>query len=140
MAAESGAKSITEPREKRGYRDLLALTNVATTTMAADAATTLLAGRDAVFVDIRDLRQPEREALISGARPALRGMRAAWIDAASPWHKPWLAEDWLYVVCCASGWRSAQVAEVAGQMGLTARASWRPNRLASRSPTAASGD
>lgn len=70
MAAESGVKSITEPREKRGYRNLLARANAATITMAADAATTRLAAGDTVFFDRRDLRQPERERLIPGARHA----------------------------------------------------------------------
>ncbi|MBJ2151921.1 rhodanese-like domain-containing protein [Paracoccus sp. IB05] len=110
---------MAEPREKLGYRDLLARANAAIVTLAPDEAAARLAAGDAVFVDIRDPRELEREGQIPGARHAPRGMLEFWIDADSPYHKPWLAEDRLYVFYCASGWRSALAAEVAGQMGLT---------------------
>ncbi|WP_112309232.1 rhodanese-like domain-containing protein [Pseudogemmobacter bohemicus] len=105
-------------RKKLGYRDLLARATAAITTIAPEEAPTLQAAGEAVFVDIRDPRELEREGMIPGARHAPRGMLEFWIDPESPYHKAWLAEERLYVFYCASGWRSALAAEVASQMGL----------------------
>lgn len=109
---------MADKPEKLGYRDLLARANAVITTIAPEAARALHEAGQAVFVDIRDPRELDHEGMIPGARHAPRGMLEFWIDPDSPYHKPWLAEDRLFVLCCASGWRSALAAEVAGQMGL----------------------
>ncbi len=98
-----------------GYKDLLARADAAVTSLEpADI------GRDPglVLVDIRDVRELQREGMIPGAHHAPRGMLEFWIDPASPYHKPWFAEDKTFVFYCASGWRSLLAAEVAQQMGL----------------------
>ncbi|VDC30796.1 rhodanese-like domain-containing protein [Pseudogemmobacter humi] len=101
-----------------GYRDLLARAAARITSVAPEAAPALHTAGEAVFVDIRDPRELEREGMIPGARHAPRGMLEFWIDPESPYHKPWLAEDRLFVFYCASGWRSALAAEIAQEMGL----------------------
>ena len=46
-------------------------------------------GRDDVtFVDLRDVRELEREGRIPGAFHCPRGMLEFWIDPESPYHKP----------------------------------------------------
>jgi rhodanese-related sulfurtransferase len=75
---------------------------------------------DVVFVDIRDVRELEREGFIPGAKHAPRGMLEFWIDPESPYHKPWFAEDKTFVFYCASGWRSLLATQVAQEMGLKA--------------------
>jgi rhodanese-related sulfurtransferase len=75
---------------------------------------------DTVFVDIRDVRELERDGLIPGAKHAPRGMLEFWIDPESPYHKPWFAEDKSYLFYCASGWRSLLATQVAQEMGLKA--------------------
>lgn len=98
-----------------GYKDLLARADAAVTSLEPAGI-----GRDPglVLVDIRDVRELQREGMIPGAHHAPRGMLEFWIDPASPYHKPWFAEDKTFVFYCASGWRSLLAAEVAQQMGL----------------------
>ena len=48
---------------------------------------------DALLVDIRDVRELQRDGVIPGALHAPRGMLEFWVDPASPYHKPVFAED-----------------------------------------------
>ena len=74
---------------------------------------------DAVIVDIRDVRELQREGVIPGAIHAPRGMLEFWVDPQSPYHKPVFAEDREFILQCASGWRSALSARTLGEMGMT---------------------
>jgi rhodanese-related sulfurtransferase len=69
-------------------------------------------------VDIRDIREIQREGRIPGAFPCTRGMLEFWIDPASPYHKPIFAEDKKFVFFCAGAMRSALAAQTAQHMGL----------------------
>jgi rhodanese-related sulfurtransferase len=78
-----------------------------------------LQGRDDVsFVDLRDIRELQREGRMPGAIHCPRGMLEFWIDPESPYHKPVFAEDKKFVFFCAGGWRSALAAQTAQRMGL----------------------
>jgi rhodanese-related sulfurtransferase len=73
---------------------------------------------DTIVVDIRDVRELQREGRIPGSLHVPRGMLEFWIDPKSPYHKPIFAEDRKFIFHCASGWRSALAAKVAQDMGL----------------------
>lgn len=73
---------------------------------------------DTIIVDIRDVRELQREGRIPGSLHVPRGMLEFWIDPKSPYHKPIFAEDKKFIFHCASGWRSALAAKVAQDMGL----------------------
>jgi rhodanese-related sulfurtransferase len=78
-----------------------------------------LHGRDdVVFVDLRDIRELNREGRMPGAFHCTRGMLEFWIDPESPYHKPVFAEDKRFVFFCAGGWRSALAAQTAQHMGM----------------------
>ena len=78
-----------------------------------------LHGRDDVqFVDVRDVRELEREGVIPGAFHAPRGMLEFWVDPESPWHKPVFGEDKQFVLFCAIGWRSALATKTLQDMGI----------------------
>ena len=78
-----------------------------------------LHGRDdVVFVDIRDIRELDREGRVPGAFHCPRGMLEFWICPDSPYHKPAFAQDKRYVFFCAGGMRSVLAADVARHMGL----------------------
>jgi rhodanese-related sulfurtransferase len=78
-----------------------------------------LHGRDDVtFIDLRDIREVAKTGKIAGAHHVPRGMLEFWIDPASPYHKPFFAEDKTFVFYCAGGWRSALAAKTAQDMGL----------------------
>ncbi len=70
------------------------------------------------FVDLRDVRELERDGMIPGAFHCPRGMLEFWIDPASPYAKPQFQTGDRFVFYCASGWRSALSARVAQEMGL----------------------
>jgi rhodanese-related sulfurtransferase len=103
---------------KVGYRQLVDAANREVETLSVKEALAL-AGRDDVqFVDLRDIRELEREGKIPGAFHCPRGMLEFWIDPSSPYHKPVFAQDKRYVFFCAAGWRSALAAQTAQRMGL----------------------
>jgi rhodanese-related sulfurtransferase len=73
---------------------------------------------DTVFVDIRDVRELEREGMIPDAFSAPRGMLEFWFDPESPYHKDIFSSGKRLVFYCASGWRSALATQTAQKMGL----------------------
>jgi rhodanese-related sulfurtransferase len=78
-----------------------------------------LHGRDdVVFVDLRDIRELQREGRMPGAFHCPRGMLEFWIDPESSYHKPQFAQDKRFVFFCAGGLRSALAAQAAHRMGL----------------------
>jgi rhodanese-related sulfurtransferase len=78
-----------------------------------------LAGRDdVVLVDIRDIRELNRDGRVPGAMHAPRGMLEFWIDPDSPYFKPVFGADKKYVFFCAGGLRSALAGKTAQDMGL----------------------
>lgn len=52
----------------------------------------------ALLVDIRDVRELERDGVIPGAFHAPRGMLEFWIDPESVYYKPVFAEDREFVL------------------------------------------
>ena len=52
----------------------------------------------AMLVDIRDIRELQRDGVIPGAMHAPRGMLEFWIDPDSPYFKPVFAEDIEFVL------------------------------------------
>ena len=70
------------------------------------------------FVDLRDVRELDREGMIPGAYHCPRGMLEFWIDPESPYAKEKFQTGNKFVFYCASGWRSALSAKIAQDMGL----------------------
>ena len=81
-------------------------------------AKAMLGGEEAVFVDIRDIRELQREGKIKGAIHAPRGMLEFWVDPASPYHRDVFAQEKTYVLYCASAWRSALATHALQDMGM----------------------
>jgi rhodanese-related sulfurtransferase len=78
-----------------------------------------LHGSDAVtFVDLRDIRELDRDGRVPGAFHCPRGMLEFWLDPASKYHKPIFAADRKFVFFCAAGARSALATQTAQRMGL----------------------
>ncbi|MGR3566629.1 rhodanese-like domain-containing protein [Pseudooceanicola sp.] len=103
-----------------GIKELMARAEAEVRSVSHTEAQPMTQDEDVVFVDIRDVRELEREGFIPGAKHAPRGMLEFWIDPESPYHKPWFAEDKTFVFYCASGWRSLLATQVAQEMGLKA--------------------
>jgi rhodanese-related sulfurtransferase len=84
---------------------------------AADAIT-LHAGGDATFVDLRDIRELNRDGRVPGAFHCPRGMLEFWIDPDSKYYKAVFGADRTFVFFCAAGSRSALATQMAQRMGL----------------------
>jgi rhodanese-related sulfurtransferase len=102
----------------RGYKALLEEAHAKVETLSPARAMALHGRDDVVFVDLRDLRELNREGRLPGAFHCPRGMLEFWIDPESPYHKPVFAQDKTFVFFCAAGWRSALSAATAQDMGL----------------------
>ena len=74
---------------------------------------------DAILIDIRDIRELQRDGRINGAFHAPRGMLEFWADPDSPYHKDIFATEGELVLFCASSWRSALAAKTLQDMGLS---------------------
>ena len=75
---------------------------------------------DYILVDIRDVRELDREGMIEGALHAPRGMLEFWVDPASPYHHDMFdRDDKTYLLYCQSAWRSALAGKALHDMGMT---------------------
>ena len=73
---------------------------------------------DLIVIDLRDVRELQREGHLPGAVHMPRGMLEFWISPESPYARPIFQEDKRFVFYCAMGWRSALACQVATRMGL----------------------
>jgi rhodanese-related sulfurtransferase len=88
------------------------------TTLSAGEAVALHGRYGVLFVDLRDIRELERDGRLPGAFHCPRGMLEFWIDPQSKYHKPVFAEKTRFVFFCAAGQRSALATQTARHMGL----------------------
>lgn len=105
---------------KKGYKALLAEAGAQIKTYTVEEARAKLSDPNVLFIDIRDVRELEREGIIPGAYHAPRGMIEFWVDPESPYFKPVFGEPKEFIFFCAAGWRSALTAKAVQDMGLTA--------------------
>lgn len=103
---------------KIGYQELIQGAMAEIETLPLEKAQKLLADPNVVFVDIRDVRELEREGMIPNAFHAPRGMLEFWVDPDSPYYKPIFGEGKKLVLYCASAWRSALTTQTLQRMGV----------------------
>jgi len=103
---------------KKGFKQLLAEAEHKAPGISVQDARARLGEAGTVFVDIRDVRELEREGMIPGAFHAPRGMLEFWVDPESPYYKPVFTEDKTYILYCQSDWRGVLAAATLKEMGL----------------------
>jgi len=103
---------------KIGYQELIAQAMQQIETVPLAQAEGFLKDSNTVFVDIRDVRELEREGMIPNALHAPRGMLEFWVDPDSPYFKPVFGEGKRLILYCASAWRSALATETLQRMGV----------------------
>ncbi len=99
-------------------KDMVAEANEEVDHMPGKDAQSLHGREDVTFVDLRDVRELQRDGMVPGAFHCPRGMLEFWIDPESPYAKPQFQSGNRFVFYCASGWRSALAAKAAQEMGL----------------------
>ncbi|MGB6103016.1 MAG: rhodanese-like domain-containing protein [Pusillimonas sp.] len=103
----------------KGYKELIHEANARVRTLSLEEAQAKLNEPDSVFVDIRDVRELEREGMIPGAYHAPRGMLEFWVDPESPYYKDIFGSGKEFILYCGSAWRSSLAAAALQDMGLT---------------------
>jgi rhodanese-related sulfurtransferase len=103
---------------KIGYQALIDQAMAEIETISLDQAQRFLSDPNVVFIDIRDVRELEREGHIPDAFHASRGMLEFWVDPESPYYKPIFGEGKRLVLYCASAWRSALATQTLQKMGV----------------------
>lgn len=101
-----------------GYQELIQEALNEIETLPVQTAEQLFADPEVVFVDIRDVRELEREGMIPNALHAPRGMLEFWVDPDSPYFKPVFGEGKKLILYCASAWRSALATQTLQRMGV----------------------
>jgi rhodanese-related sulfurtransferase len=104
----------------RGVRELVDEANAAIETIPTAKAIALHGDGSVLFVDIRDVRELDREGMVAGAFHAPRGMLEFWVDPASPYYREIFGDEAkTYLLYCQSSWRSALAARALVEMGMT---------------------
>ena len=103
---------------KKGYKQLVDEAMAQVKTYSVEEAKAKLGDPNVQFIDVRDIRELEREGVIPGAYHAPRGMIEFWVDPDSPYFKPVFGEKKEFVFFCAAGWRSALTTKTVQDMGL----------------------
>jgi rhodanese-related sulfurtransferase len=104
----------------KGFQQLVDEAMAQVTTYSVDEVRARLADGRMQIVDIRDVRELEREGTVPGALLAPRGMLEFWVDPASPYHKPVFADESKeFVLFCGAGWRSALATKTLKDMGMS---------------------
>ena len=107
MALVKGCKQLVDEASRR------------IRTLSVDEALAKHGDPDVVFVDVRDVRELERDGMIAGAFHAPRGMLEFWVDPESPYYKAVFGSGKQLVFYCAAAWRSALATATVQDMGLT---------------------
>lgn len=103
---------------RKGFRQMVDEAKARITTIPVADARARHGREGVVFVDLRDVRELDREGTIPGAFHCPRGMLEFWIDPESPYYKPVFGEGREFVFYCNGAWRSALAADTAREMGL----------------------
>lgn len=103
---------------KKSSKQLVSEASEKIETLSLEETKALVGNSDVQFVDIRDVRELNKEGTIPGAIHAPRGMLEFWVDPDSPYFKPVFAEDKKFILFCCSSWRSALAAATLKEMGL----------------------
>ncbi len=101
-----------------GYRQLIEDAEREIETLTPADVLALGNDPDVVLVDLRDIRELQREGKVPNAFHAPRGMLEFWVDPDSPYHKDIFSSGKRFVFYCQSGWRSALATQAVQRMGL----------------------
>ena len=104
----------------KGCQQLVAEAMAQVRTYSVDEVKTRLGDPHVQVVDIRDVRELEREGTVPGCFNAPRGMLEFWVDPASPYYKPVFGDESReFILFCGAGWRSALATQALQAMGMT---------------------
>ena len=77
-----------------------------------------LADDTVLLVDLRDVRELEREGRIPGSKHVPRGMLEFWIHPGSPYFRDYFNQASEIILHCNRDWRSALAAKALSEIGI----------------------
>jgi len=98
-------------------KEMLAAANAAVPRIGRDEAAALIAGGDALVVDVRDAPELLANGKVAGAVHVSRGMLEFRADPESPYHDEAFDRDRTVILYCASGGRSALAGKALQDLG-----------------------
>ncbi len=101
-----------------GFRQMVAEAEREIETISVADAAKLIDDAGVVFVDIRDIRELQREGKIPGATHAPRGMLEFWVDKESPYYREVFGQNKRFIFYCAAALRSALATQTVQRMGM----------------------
>jgi rhodanese-related sulfurtransferase len=102
----------------KGVKELCAEAEAEIETLSVEQVRALQSDPKVALVDIRDIRELQRDGVIPGALHAPRDMLEFWVDPESPYFRPAFGTGQKFVFFCAAGGRSALAAQQLQRMGL----------------------
>lgn len=88
-------------------KEMLAAANAVVPKITHDEARTMIAGRNALLVDVRDAPELQASGKIKGALHVPRGMLEFRADPDTPYHEQAFSKDRPIILYCGSGGRAA---------------------------------
>ena len=101
-----------------GYAEMVRRAEAEIETVSPTEALRRQQEAEAVIIDLRDIRELQREGRIPGSVNVPRGMLEFWVDPDSPYHKEIFASGRPFIFHCSKGWRSALSTQTVQAMGL----------------------
>jgi len=108
---------MTEEAFMTGVKDLLAAANAEISKISPAEASRMVAEKNAVIVDVRDLPELQATGKIPGSVHIPRGMLEFRADENTQYHDAHLSKDRPVILHCASGGRSALSGKTLKDMG-----------------------
>ncbi len=102
------------------FQNMLAAGGEGIAVIDAAKCARLAKDKDVLLVDIRDVREQERDGYIPGAYAMPRGMLEFWMHPGSPYYKPVFGKKSKFIFICAKGWRARLAAVSAKALGYDA--------------------
>ena len=102
---------------KLGVMDLVDRARGRIEEIDADQAIAMRDMDGVLVVDIRDIRERQRDGFIPGSFHCPRGMAEFWVDPQSPYYKTVFDDHEKFLFHCAVDWRSALTVDTLTQMG-----------------------
>ncbi|MDA0276431.1 MAG: rhodanese-like domain-containing protein [Proteobacteria bacterium] len=103
---------------KKGIKQLIAEAEARSKSISVEDSKKRVGDPGTLFVDLRDVRELERDGMIPGAFHAPRGMLEFWVDPDSPYYKPVFAEGKTFILYCQADWRGTLAAATLADMGV----------------------
>ena len=103
---------------KRGVKSLVEEAQASVTTLTPEQIDARSDEAGVLLVDLRDIRELQRDGTIPGAMHVPRGMLEFWIDPESPYFRKEFEAAESLILFCNKGWRSALAAESLQRRGV----------------------